>query len=163
MVSPIILVTLGIVLVGFVGYSLLSSAKAPVAQSVPLFSFTATPPPVASTPITLPKASSSSTVASTPSVAKTSSEQATFTGTVTSYSDECMYDGTCSITVGSKVVIVDAGGDPIRPSVVGKLIGIPRPPTKDIVGKRVIVYASQLPSGEFTIYGDRAYYVKILP
>lgn len=105
-------------------------------------------------------------IASTPSaeVIKNGTE-VKFTGIISSTSDECWVDGSCSLTVDGKTIFV-AGGltpDVENPTPKGQLIGYNySEATTRYIGKKAEVYVKVLSNNFFTIDGNKNYYVKVL-
>jgi hypothetical protein len=89
-----------------------------------------------------------------------------FTGTITEINNECWSDGTCSIEVNDKWIVAEIGAEHPPGSKIeirGNLININfTQDTNKYIGKRVEIYAKQLNSSNFTIYGDTSYYIKLL-
>ena len=85
-----------------------------------------------------------------------------FTGKVEDVDTGCFVDATCSVTISGKKVILVTGGRSMGPKEIGKLIG-----AEDIgdiekkIGRDAEVYADKLSENEYSIYGNKDYYVKI--
>ncbi len=91
-----------------------------------------------------------------------------FTGIVTETVNGCPADGICSFKVDDKWVIAEEGG--LRPPnsdplVKGRLIGLSvyNGDIKKYIGNKVEVFAEQTGNGGYTIYGNKNYYIKLLP
>ena len=97
------------------------------------------------------------------SVPVTTAQMYTFEGTISAYDTSCFSDGVCSVTVGGKKVILVTGGRAMAGNTVGKLIGVGS--ISDLgnkIGATADVYALPLDNGDYTLYGDAGYYVKVL-
>jgi hypothetical protein len=85
----------------------------------------------------------------------------TFSGTISAFDTACFADGICSVTVGGKVVIIQAGYR-INVPPVGALEGVESIGDLDKkIGHMADVYAAKTATGEYTLYGNTAYYVKV--
>lgn len=87
------------------------------------------------------------------------------TGIISTTNNQCIADGVCSIKVDDKWIVAEIGGlrpQNSKPEVVGRLIGISfAGDTQKYVGKKVEVYAKSLGNNTFTIYGSKAFYIKV--
>lgn len=89
------------------------------------------------------------------------SPKPTFTGTISAFDTACFADGVCSVTVGGKVVIIQAGYR-INVPPVGSLTGVESIGDLDKkIGHVADVYAAKTKTGEYTLYGNTSYYVKV--
>lgn len=85
----------------------------------------------------------------------------TFSGTISAFDTACFADGICSVTVGGKVVIIQAGYR-INVPPVGSLQGVESIGDLDKkIGHIADVYAAKTETGEYTLYGSAAYYVQV--
>lgn len=89
-----------------------------------------------------------------------------FTGTITEVNNECYSDGTCSVKVDDKSIIREYGG--LRPpnskvEVKGRLLGFFNAEiSSKNIGNKVEVFAQPTASGNYTLYGNSDYYIKLL-
>lgn len=93
----------------------------------------------------------------------------TFSGKITNVIEDCHFDGICSLSIGSKSVIFELGGD-VSPDMEkergskGKLLDSSDTPigtiSKEMIGKEVEVYAKPRGTDTYTIYGNKDYYIK---
>ena len=89
-------------------------------------------------------------------------QQEKFEGTITAYDTGCFADAVCSVTVGDRKVILVTGSRMLGEEQVGKLLGVPDIGSLEKkIGSRAEVFARKLPSGEYTLYGNTAYYVRV--
>ena len=98
----------------------------------------------------------SSDTASTP-------KTGTFSGTISAIDTGCFADAVCSVTVDGKKVILTQGGLSSQPNaVVGKLVGVNSiGDLEDKIGAFANVFAGVTPEGNYTLYGNSAYYVEV--
>ncbi|HTE48342.1 MAG TPA: hypothetical protein VK675_00345 [Candidatus Paceibacterota bacterium] len=90
------------------------------------------------------------------------SNTATFSGTISAVDTGCTSDGICSVTIDGKKVILAQYGGPAPTAPVGKLIGVDS--ISDIQGKIgafANVFAGKTAEGDYTLYGNSAYYVEV--
>ena len=89
-----------------------------------------------------------------------------FTGIITETNNGCWADGVCSIKVNDKWITAEIGGlqaPNSKPEIRGSLIGIDfSQDTNRYIGKKVEIYAKQTDGNNFTIYGNKSYYIKLL-
>ena len=85
-----------------------------------------------------------------------------FTGKVENFDTGCFVDATCSVTISGKKVILVTGGRSMGPASVGSLLGVESIGDIDKkIGSQAEVYADKLSDNEYSLYGDKDYYVKI--
>ena len=85
-----------------------------------------------------------------------------FTGKVENFDTGCFVDATCSITISGKKVILVTGGRSMGPAPVGSLLGVESIGDIDKkIGSEAEVYADKLSENEYSLYGDKDYYVKV--
>ena len=88
-----------------------------------------------------------------------------FKGEITNIKYDCRVDGICSIEVNNKwwIAIVYGKRDRSRiPKERGKVTGIRFfPEDKEIIGKRVAVFAKIRDKNRLTVEGDNNYFVKV--
>lgn len=95
--------------------------------------------------------------------ATTQSGTKTFSGTVSAVYTGCFYDGICSVTIDGKKIILEIDGLSLPSDTIGRLIGVDS--IRDIEGRMgsfANVYAGLTPEGNYTIYGNKDYFVEII-
>lgn len=89
-----------------------------------------------------------------------------FKGIITNIKYDCRVDAVCSIEVNNKwwIAIIYGRRDPSRiPKEHGLITGIQFfPEDKNIIGKKVAVYAKIRAENKLTVEGDNNYYVKVI-
>lgn len=96
----------------------------------------------------------------------TDSTTVKFKGVITNIKYDCRVDGLCSIEVNGKwqIAIIYGRRDPSRiPKERGLVTGIQFfPVDKEIIGKRVSVFAKIRAENRLTVEGNNNYYVKVI-
>lgn len=86
-----------------------------------------------------------------------------FVGTLESYDTSCFSDGVCSIVVSGVKVIETIGGRQMQGKELGRLIGVKSiRDFKDHIGKKFEIYAEPQPNGDYSLYGNKSYYIRLL-
>jgi hypothetical protein len=80
-----------------------------------------------------------------------------FEGVLTSFKNDCIFDGVCSGLIDGKYTVVISPGM-VATQVPGGVSEI----NDDHVGKRVSVKAQKTGNNEFTISGSKDYYIKLI-
>jgi len=99
---------------------------------------------------------------------KQTTDEAKFTGTITAFDYGCHnLDGTCRVKVDEEWVTAQIGGNPAnfpQYGVYGQLIGISLTQSEkdSFMGKRVEVYGKMSDVNNYTIYGSKNFYIKLL-
>jgi hypothetical protein len=93
----------------------------------------------------------------------------TFSGVITDFSNECHYDGLCSLTIDERTVIVASAemrNPNLEQEVWGQIIGLDiYGLNPDFIGRKAEVLARKIsgPDGiYYSLVGDENYYVKII-
>lgn len=82
-------------------------------------------------------------------------DEVKFSGIIKSVNDGCFVDGTCSLQIDNKTVVIAEGWN-TEPQ--GKFTGIKI--SDEDIGKKVDVYAKRIVAESYTIIGDEKYYIK---
>ncbi len=86
-----------------------------------------------------------------------------FTGELESVDTSCFSDGVCSVVVSGKKIIETIGGRNRPTQELGTLIGFKSiTDLKSYLGHTVEVYAEKTETGDYTLYGDKDYYIKLI-
>ena len=85
-------------------------------------------------------------------------------GPVTGVRTDCFFDGECSVSVANIKVVVNMGD--VMPTAenreVGSLINVDSiSDFQKHIGDRAEVYARKIDNGDFTLYGNVQYYIKL--
>ncbi len=86
-----------------------------------------------------------------------------FVGTLESYDTSCLSVGECSIVVSGIKVIETITGPQAPKEELGRLIGTKSiRDFKDHIGKKFEIYGEPQPNGNYSIYGSKNYYIKLM-
>lgn len=86
---------------------------------------------------------------------------AIFTGKITSFDTGCFADAICSVTIDGKTVVIAAGMRTVQVPV-GSLVGVPSIGDLETkIGHKATVFAKREGPYEYTLYGNKDYYVKV--
>lgn len=86
---------------------------------------------------------------------------AIFTGKITSFDTGCFADAICSVTIDGKTVVIAAGMRTVQVPV-GSLVGVPSIGDLETkIGHKATVFAKRQGPYEYTLYGNKDYYVKV--
>jgi hypothetical protein len=87
--------------------------------------------------------------------------EATFTGTLQKIDTGCFADGECFAEVDGKHVTVLRGWSQEPVGTIQGMVSFAD--LEKSIGKKVEVYAQDLGQGAYTLYGNQAFYIKLLP
>lgn len=91
------------------------------------------------------------------------SNEEKWTGKVTKIDNSCIFDGICSLTVDNKKVIISGGFRMPDREEAGDLTSVNNLGGLDnVLGKKVSVYAKKTDDGNYTIYGSKNYYIRVI-